>query len=56
MAAKPKGAFAFSKRALQQDAGYAQEREPLDGFLKQWFSPECTERRHALTAALKGKK
>jgi len=55
MAERPRNAFAFSKRALQNDAGYATEREPLDGFLNQWFSPECTERRQALTAALKTK-
>jgi enoyl-CoA hydratase/carnithine racemase len=55
MADKPGNAFAFSKRALQQDSGYATEREPLDGFLKQWFSPECAERRKALTESLRAK-
>jgi enoyl-CoA hydratase/carnithine racemase len=55
MAEKPRNAFAFTKGALQQDAGYPTEREPLDSFFKQWFSPECVERRRALTAALKAK-
>lgn len=55
LGAKPENAFAFTKCALQLDAGYSTEREPLDAFLEQWFSPECAERRQALTAALKAK-
>jgi 3,2-trans-enoyl-CoA isomerase len=58
LAQKPSGAFAFSKRALQHDAGFsdsADDGERLDEFVRQWFSPECTERRQALMASL-GKK
>jgi 3,2-trans-enoyl-CoA isomerase len=55
LAQKPSGAFAFSKRALQQDAGNpdSEANESLDDFVAQWFSPECAERRRALTASLK---
>ena len=58
MAQKPATAFAFSKRALQRDAGYlgaSEQHEPLDEFLAQWFSPECAERRRSLVASLKAK-
>jgi 3,2-trans-enoyl-CoA isomerase len=54
-AEKPPTAFAFSKRALQRDVGIQEQQESLDGFLDQWFSPECTQRRIALTAAIKSK-
>ena len=55
LAQKPSSAFAFSKRALQRDLGYFDEEERLDDFVTQWFSPECAERRQALTASLKTK-
>jgi 3,2-trans-enoyl-CoA isomerase len=58
LAQKPAGAFAFTKRALQRDLGYPEQpeiHEPLDQFVAQWFSPECTERRQALIASLKTK-
>jgi Delta3-Delta2-enoyl-CoA isomerase len=58
LAQKPPGAFAFTKRALQRDLGYPEQpdaHEPLDEFVAQWFSPECTERRQALIASLKAK-
>jgi enoyl-CoA hydratase/carnithine racemase len=55
LASKPHSAFAFTKRALQEDVGYPREREVLDDFLAQWFSPDCVARREALTASLKSK-
>ncbi len=56
LAQKPQGAFALSKRALLLDAGHTDaESESLDDFVDQWFSPECTERRRALTASLRTK-
>jgi enoyl-CoA hydratase/carnithine racemase len=56
LAEKPKKAFAYSKRALHMDAGYPVQRENLSVFLDQWFSPECVQRRQALTASLQAKK
>jgi enoyl-CoA hydratase/carnithine racemase len=56
LAQKPATAFAFSKRALQRDAGYQDEQqESLDEFLTQWFSPECVARRRSLVESLKAK-
>lgn len=58
LAEKPAGAFAFTKRALRRDLGHPEhpeEHEALDEFVAQWFSPECTERRQALTASLRAK-
>jgi len=55
LAEKPAGVYSFSKNALQHDLGYAEnssDRGWMDGFLAQWFSPECTERRLALAASL----
>lgn len=56
LAAKPSGAFGSSKRALHADCGHLLEsdgRDSIDEFLDQWFSPECAERRRALTTSLK---
>jgi enoyl-CoA hydratase/carnithine racemase len=53
LAQKPSGAFAFNKRALQQDLDYLDQQEPIDQFVAQWFSPECENRRRALTASVK---
>jgi 3,2-trans-enoyl-CoA isomerase len=61
LAQKPSGAFAFSKHALQRDMGFLESEseqpvlEPLDEFVTQWFSTECAERRHALTASIRSK-
>ena len=54
-AAKPRHAFAVSKKALHADFGLSGSPEPLDLFIDQWFSPECTELRQALTQSLKSK-
>lgn len=54
-AQRPAGAFAFTKRALQQDLGYPESHESLDDFVRQWFSPECEQRRRQLTESLKAK-
>jgi len=53
LAQKPAGAFAFSKRALQRDLEFPENEEPLEEFVAQWFSPECEQRRQALTASVK---
>ncbi len=56
LAAKPRGAFGFSKLALHKDRGHlleAHDRGSLDEFIDQWFSPECVELRRSLTESLK---
>jgi len=53
LAQKPAGAFAFSKRALQRDLEFPENEESLEEFVAQWFSPECEQRRQALTASVK---
>ena len=56
LAAKPRGAFGFSKLALHADRGHlleAHDRGSLDEFLDQWFSPECAELRRSLTESFK---
>jgi enoyl-CoA hydratase/carnithine racemase len=54
-AAKPPSAFAISKQALQSDFALSGPSESLDLFIDQWFSPECSELRQALTQSLKSK-
>jgi enoyl-CoA hydratase len=57
LAAKPRGAFASIKRSLQEAAGISQsksDRDTLDHFLDQWFSPESIGARRRLAESLRG--
>lgn len=56
LATKPSEVFRFTKRSLRKLLGYpdiSEDRGFIDEFLKQWFSPECIERRQALSASHK---
>lgn len=58
LAQKPGHIYGLNKRAIQRDLGFHEkpdERTELDAFVAQWFSPECIERRRALTASLKAR-
>jgi enoyl-CoA hydratase len=54
LAAKPPGAYALVKQAMQRQAGLAgTDRDHLAAFLDQWFSAECRAAREKLAASLR---
>lgn len=54
LAAKPAGAYALVKQAMQLQAGLAgTDRDHLTAFLDQWFSPESRAARERLAASLR---
>jgi enoyl-CoA hydratase/carnithine racemase len=56
LAEKPPGAFGEMKRTLIEVSGHPPQgsgRRHLRSFIKQWFAPECVERRNALTESLR---